>query len=323
MASTTFNGIHVVDPAKGIVFDPGRQWGNYPAGVISILAGRKHPVPGCDILFASTLPDGSGLSSSAAIEVLTAYIFMHQTVHGEKDRIRIAELSREAENTFIGVQCGIMDQFAVAMGKKDSAILLNSRTMEYHYSPFILRDHVLIIMNTNKPRTLAGSAYNQRRQECTDALDLITKKKSIPALADADISDLAFIHDPILKKRARHVITENARVLEGMKLLEKNRLAEFGPLLTASHESLKNDYEVTGHELDSIVYAALDAGGCIGARMTGAGFGGCAIAIVKKNYIVSFTGYVHEKYKNETGLDASFYTCEISDGVHHVQLHVL
>lgn len=315
MRSGNFENEVVVDTEELISYSESSGWGNYPAGVISFLKKEGIGAGGCDIYFDSDLPDGAGLSSSACIEVLTAYMLSPDVFEVERDRVRLALMCRKVENEFIGVNCGIMDQFAVAMGRKDHAILLNTSNLEYSYVPFELKDYTLVIMNTNKPRKLSGSKFNQRREECEKAFEIISGHRNIDSLAAAKPEDVDLIEDSVLKKRARHVINENRRVHDSVPLLEKGSISEFGAMMTASHESLRNDYEVTGTELDSLVYASLDFPECAGARMTGAGFGGCAIALVSSDKIEEFTKYAESRYQNETGLKADFYPTVVSDGV--------
>jgi len=298
-----------------ISFNEDVMWANYPAGVMKSLLDQGRELRGCDIFFDSTLPDGSGLSSSAAIEVLTAFMMIGDEIRDEADRVKLAEFCRAVENNFIGVKCGIMDQFAVAMGKEDSSILLNSDTLDYKYVPLKLGNYRLVIMNSNKPRKLADSKYNERLAQCGKALEYIKKKRNITALADAKMADLELIPDEIIRKRARHVISENNRVLASIDLLSKNNLEEFGEAMIESHRSLQYDYEVSGTELDALVDASLDVEGCIGARMTGAGFGGCAIALVHSDYLDKFKESVGIEYKEATGLQVDFYENRITDGV--------
>ena len=289
-------------------------WGNYPKGLLYYIS-IDNKVPGCDILFSSNLPDGSGLSSSAAIEVLSAYIFYHLSGKTDISKKQIAILSQKSENEFIKLNCGIMDQFAVAMGKKDHAILLNCANLDYQHVPFELGSYSLVIMNTNKSRELADSKYNERRSECDSALEEIKKKRKISTLCEADLEEVNELNNLILKKRARHEVSENQRVKEAVKVLKEGNVKAFGQLLTASHKSLRDDYEVSGKELDAIVEEALNTEGCMGARMTGAGFGGCAIAIVEKSKVDSFKLNVAGSYFVKCGRKASFYESGIGDGV--------
>ena len=305
-----------VDVDKEILYDERDGWGNYPKGIIKYLISQGQPVNGCDVYYAGDLPDGAGLSSSAALEVLTGYMLQYQDAATPIDRVALAKLSQAVENQFVNMNCGIMDQFSVAMGQKDNAILLDCETLDYKLIPFVLKGHSLIIMNTNKKRELAASKYNERRAECEQALAMIKKHKNIKNLCEASLEDVeSLVADKVLAKRARHVVSENQRVLSAVQLLTKGDLSGFGQLMIGSHMSLKNDYEVTGFQLDTIVAEALKAQGCIGARMTGAGFGGCAIALVENSHIDEFTEKVAAGYKRATGLTPAFYVSVIGDGV--------
>ncbi len=315
LRSLEFDGEACIDLTKTITSSINLPWSNYPAGVVKILIDKGFAMRGADILFAGTLPPGSGLSSSASLEILTAYIMIFNKVQTDNERIIMAQICRKAENEFIGVQCGIMDQFSIALGKKDHAVLLNTNSLEFLHVPFRLRKHSLVIMNSNKPRKLAESKYNERLAQCAQAVSDISRKKKITYLAEADIEDIEIISDPVIKRRARHVITENSRVLKSVDILGNDDMIRFGSLMTDSHLSLKNDYEVTGFELDALVDAALNSPGCIGARMTGAGFGGCAIALVDNDKTDLFKENVYIKYSSSAGIIPEFYSVLISDGV--------
>jgi galactokinase len=247
--------------------------------------------------------------------VLTAYLLISDFIKTEQDRIDLAMLSKRVENEFIGVQCGIMDQFSIAMGREGHAILLNSETLDYEYVPVRLKDHIFVIMNTNKPRQLSDSKFNERRGECEKALEYIREKRDILHLADAHERDLDLVPDETLRKRARHVITENSRVLQSVELLKRDDIPSFGEMMSRSHYSLRHDYEVSGFELDTLVEAAMKVPGCQGARMTGAGFGGCAIALVEKEAKNTFNKTVAEQYRESTGLAMEFYESEPCEGV--------
>lgn len=288
-------------------------WGNYPKGVIKALLDNGVRLKGCEIYFEGDLPDGAGLSSSAALEVLTGYMLQYNG-RDDIDRVELSKLSQNVENNFVGVNCGIMDQFSVAMGKKDNAILLDCNTLEYKYVPFVLGSYRLVVMNTKKKRELADSKYNERRSECDAALAKINETRHINNLCEASEDDINLLNG-ILKKRARHAASENKRVYEAEKVLKNGDIKRFGELMTASHKSLKEDYEVTGFELDTIVSEALKVDGCIGARMTGAGFGGCAIAIVDGLKLEKFKKSVYDGYNKLTGLKPEFYVSVIGDGV--------
>ncbi len=320
MRSVDFSEEIVFALSEDLSFDKNIMWGNYPRGVMAALKEKGAVMTGADILFYSTLPKGSGLSSSAAMEVLTAFVMLKGNVYGEEQRVETAVMCQQVENKFIGVNCGIMDQFAVAMGKEDYAMLLRSDDLNYRYTPFQLNGHLLMIINSNKPRALAESKYNERRSECDGALEAIRKNRELPVLAEGEISDLDGIDDEVLKKRARHVISENKRTLEAVSVLGENRLAEFGSMMTDSHRSLQHDYEVTGVELDTLVDASLEIEGCLGARMTGAGFGGCTIALVMEDAAETFEEHVGKVYREKTGLDAEFYRARITDGVREISL---
>ena len=295
------------------------NWVNYPKGVLKMLIDAGHKIEtGLDILFFGNIPNGAGLSSSASLEVLMGTI-LRDEFNLEIDMVEIVKLSQKAENQFIGVNCGIMDQFAVGMGKKDNAILLNCDTLEYKYAPLVLEGASIVISNTNKQRGLADSKYNERRISCESAVaDLQAAGVEIKYLCELDGENFDKVKDKIKSEesliRARHAVTENLRVLDAVEKLNAGDLAGFGKLMNESHISLKNDYEVTGIELDSLVEASWEAPGVIGARMTGAGFGGCTVALVKDESIEEFIQYVGEKYTKVTGLKADFYVAKVGDG---------
>ena len=318
MASTAFEAEITFSLSGDMSFDSKVMWGNYPRGVAAALKERGNALKGKDILFYTDLPKGSGLSSSAAMEVLMARLMAEDEFIAEEGRAAMAVMCQQVENEFIGVKCGIMDQFAVAMGRADSAILLRSHDLEYRYAPFELGDHDLMIINSNKPRALADSEYNRRREECNAALEEIRRHHELAALAEGTFEDLNFLTDPTLKKRARHVISENSRTLQAVSVLSEHKLVDFGAMMTASHRSLQHDYEVTGPELDALVDASLEVEGCLGARMTGAGFGGCTIALVHKEAVDGFQKHVGEQYHKKTGLKGEFYRARICDGAREI-----
>lgn len=311
-------GETILDLKGTILFNPDVRWANYPAGVIRALLQEGYTLSGCDILFMSDLPEGAGLSSSAALEVLTAYMMLHPLLGDHIDRVALARICQRVENDFVGVNCGIMDQFAVALGKTDHAILLNTNTLHHDYVPVRLDGYKLLILDTRKPRELSDSKYNERRQECDEALACIQRVHPIKTLVEAELADLKAIADPVLKKRARHVITEQQRVLQSVAALKQGDLPAFGKILNASHHSLKDDYAVTGFELDTIVEQAWQVPDCLGARMTGAGFGGCAIALVKDAAIQSFSRALETGYGEKTQRYPAIYTSIISDGVRQI-----
>ena len=294
------------------------DWANYPKGVIKMFleAGQKID-SGFDILFSGNIPNGAGLSSSASIEMLTA-IVLKDLFNLSIDPVEMAQLGKKTENLFIGVNSGIMDQFAVAMGKKDNAILLDCNTLKYDYVPVVLKDEVIVIANTNKRRGLADSKYNERRAECDEALAELQTKLPIKALGELSIEQFEankdLIKSPIRQKRAKHAVYENQRTLKAQKELSAGNLAEFGKLMNQSHISLRDDYEVTGVELDTLAALAWEQSGVVGSRMTGAGFGGCTVSIVKKDKVDDFIKNVGEAYKNKIGYTADFYIASVSDG---------
>lgn len=296
----------------------GKQWFNYPLGVIDHFIQSGHPVSGLNMLFSGNLPVGAGLSSSASVEVLTAFTLNNLFGSGIS-LTDMALLSKKVENEFMGLNCGIMDQFAVAMGKKGKAILLDCDTMEYEYMPFETGAFSLIIINSNKKRELVGSKYNERFAECALALTLLKQELNVSNLCDISPADFEtkkhLISDSVLQKRAKHVIDENARVKDAAIALQTSDMEVFGKLMYASHHSLKEFYEVTGKELDAIIDFCKEYPGCIGARMTGAGFGGCAIALVKTNSIESFSTDLSIYYENEIGYAPGIFVSSAEDGV--------
>jgi galactokinase len=296
---------------------PGK-WMNYPLGVIDQLIKNGFEVQGLDLLFYGNIPNGAGLSSSASIEVLTAFAINDLFALG-LDKIKLVKMAQKAENEFVGVNCGIMDQFAVGMGKAGHAVFLDCATLDYELVPLDLGAYKIVIVNTNKQRKLSESKYNERVEECARAVEYLSKYKTIHALSELSYQEFVdhkhYIPDIVVRKRAKHILSENQRVLDAVTMLADGRLSVFGKLMNASHNSLRYDYEVTGFELDTLVEEARQVEGVLGARMTGAGFGGCAIALVAENAIDNFINCVGENYKNKTGLKADFYISEIGDGV--------
>lgn len=300
------------------------KWGNYQLGVADELQKSGYKLTGCDLMYHDTVPLGAGLSSSAAIEVATAIALasLGQTAAGiekQLDMIEMALLCQRAENNYAGVNCGIMDQFASAMGKADHAIFLNCRDLSYKLVPLDLKGYKIVIANTNKKRGLGDSKYNERRSQCEKAFELL--KEAVPSatcLGDISYEDfLRFSHvikDDIIRKRAEHVITEDDRVLKSVEALRNNDIALFGKYMIQSHDSLRDLYEVTGPELDALVEEALKIDGIAGSRMTGAGFGGCTVSIVREDAVEGFIENVGREYSKKTGLKAAFYISDIGDG---------
>lgn len=305
------------------------SWGNYQAGVMSELKKDGYEICPCDMLYDDTLPHGGGLSSSAAIEVATALAFAtlsneKKGITAEVDMVKMALIGQRAENNYVGLNCGIMDQFASAMGKKDCAILLKCDTLKYDYSKLSMNGYSLVIANTNKKRSLATSKYNERRSECEEAVEIL--KKSLPkitCLADVSTEDFEkygkTIENDVVFRRARHVVSENNRVLLSTKALFDGNMEKFGEYMNDSHNSLRDDYEVTGIELDTLVNEARKINGVLGSRMTGAGFGGCTVSLVKESAVDEFIKTVGKNYESKIGYAASFYVSEIGNGGHELK----
>lgn len=318
--SNNFKDIGVIEfDLDQLKFEKEHDWANYPKGVIRTFKDHGFDISnGFNVLVYGNIPNGSGLSSSASLELLTS-IILKDNFNLEVDMVSMVKMSQEAENKFIGVNCGIMDQFAIGMGAKDCAILLDCNTLEYRYSKIIMNGYKLVIGNTNKKRGLVDSKYNERRSECEEALKILKKYKNVSSLGELTEEDFESLEDkienPIIRKRAKHAVLENIRTLKAVKTLENNDIKTFGELMNQSHISLRDDYEVTGIELDTLVEAAWDQkDNVIGSRMTGAGFGGCTISIVKEDAIDEFINYSTEKYEKIIGYKPSFYVVDISDG---------
>jgi galactokinase len=296
----------------------GENWFNYPLGIIEYFLKDGHQLQGLDLLFYGDIPISSGLSSSASVEVVTAYA-LNDLFNCGYTKLELVQLSKEVENVFIGVSCGIMDQFAVAFGEKDKALMLNCDTLEYKAVNTNLGEYVLAIINTNKPRKLAESKYNERVQECQAALKALQQELDIQHLCDINSDTFQqyqhLITDEVILKRVKHVIEENDRVKLAAEALAGGDLATFGQLMYASHASLKNLYEVSGKELDVIVEYSNTNPDVAGARMTGAGFGGCAIALVKESAFDQFREEVSAYYTRKIGYAPSVYNSLIGDGV--------
>ena len=298
--------------------DKEEGWLNYPKGVMWTMEQKGYKIPcGLDMMVFGDIPSGSGLSSSASIEIVTGTIlnaFFHFGISNQE----LALIGQYAENHFNGVNCGIMDQFAIAMGKKDCAIFLDTADLSYEYAPIKLEGAKIIISSSNKRRGLSSSKYNERREECEMALTEIQTGMGINTLGD--LNEELFeqikmaIHDEDRRKRAKHAVYENQRTIKAVQALKNNDIALFGKLMNESHISLRDDYEVTGEELDTLVEEAWKVDGVIGSRMTGAGFGGCTVSIVKSNVVDEFIKRVGEAYKEKIGYSAKFYVVEIGSG---------
>ena len=305
-------------PLENLQFEEEHNWTNYPKGVLHFLQEAGHTIDvGMDVYVYGNIPNGSGLSSSASLEMLTGVIA--ETIYGLKvDRVELVKIGKQTENHFIGVNSGIMDQFAIGMGADQRAIYLDTNTLEYDLVPLDLKDNVVVIMNTNKRRELIDSKYNERRAECETAVSELQAKLDIQTLGELDVWDFDtysyLIKDENRIKRARHAVLENQRTLQARKALEEGDLEAFGRFMNASHVSLEHDYEVTGLELDTLVHTAWEQEGVLGARMTGAGFGGCAIALVNKDKVEAFEEAVGKRYEEIVGYAPSFYIAEVAAG---------
>ena len=303
-----------------------RAWCNYALGCIDIIR-RRHPEAklesGYDLLYYGNVPAGAGLSSSAAMEVVTARAFTEEMnwkdADDKKYRTELALIGQACEHEYAGVMCGVMDQFASAQGKKDHAIHLNCDTLEFEHVPVKLEGIKVVISNTHSPHHLDSGAYNDRVRQCKTAVEQISTVKPIKHLAELTPEDWkeveGVITDPIAKKRAHHVVGEVARTAEAVEALKRGDILRFGELMTQSHVSLRDDYEVTGKELDTMAEAAWEVEGVLGSRMTGGGFGGCTVSLVKDEAIETFKAHVGKVYEEKTGLKPDFYVAEIGDGV--------
>lgn len=317
--SMNFEELGIIESSvEGLKPEKEADWTNYPKGVMWAFGEKGYTVDcGMDLLLFGNIPNGSGLSSSASVEVLTGYIlrdFYGFSVSNQD----LALIGQYSENKFNGVNCGIMDQFAIAMGKKDHAIFLDTADLSYEYAPVKLENARIVIGCTNKKRGLGDSKYNERRSECETALSELQKVTDIQSLGE--LTEEAFekyksaIQDDTMVRRARHAVCENQRTVEAVKALHANDIKRFGELMNASHVSLSRDYEVTGVELDTMVEAAWQQEGVIGARMTGAGFGGCTVSIVETDKVESFIREVGKAYEEKIGYAADFYVVDIGDG---------
>ena len=305
-------------PLENLRFEKEHNWTNYPKGVLHFLQEAGHTIDsGMDIYIYGNIPNGSGLSSSSSLELLIGVI-AEKLYDLKLERLDLVKIGKQTENDFIGVNSGIMDQFAIGMGADQRAIYLDTNTLEYDLVPLDLKDNVVVIMNTNKRRELADSKYNERRAECETAVSELQEKLDIQTLGELDLWTFDaysyLIKDENRIKRARHAVLENQRTLQARKALEAGDLEGFGRLMNASHVSLEHDYEVTGLELDTLAHTAWEQEGVLGARMTGAGFGGCAIALVNKDKVEDFKKAVGQRYEEVVGYAPSFYIAEVAGG---------
>lgn len=302
--------------------DADKTWTNYFKGMLVYLKQAGYQIDhGFNLLVHGNLPYGAGLSSSASIELLMGNLLKDE-FNLDIDEISLVKLGQKTENDFVGLNSGIMDQFAVEMGKKDNAIFLDCSTLEYQYLPLKLGDYEIVIMSTNKKHSLAGSKYNERVEQCEEAVKRLNQKLNIKKLGELDENTFDeysyLINDDVLIRRARHAVAENQRTLRAIEAMKAGDLEKLGRLINASHVSLHFDYEVTGKELDTLAETAWEQPGCLGARMVGGGFAGSAIAIVEKDQADAFKENVGKVYRETIGYDASFYDAEIVDGPHKI-----
>nr|WP_317449514.1 galactokinase [uncultured Sellimonas sp.] len=317
--SANFERLGVIETSiDDLVPSQAAQWTNYPKGVIWAFEKKGYTIPqGMDVLIYGTIPNGSGLSSSASLEVLIG-VMLKELFNIEISMQDIALIGQYSENNYNGCNCGIMDQFAVAMGKKDCAVFLDTNTLQYEYASVKLEDAKIVITNSKVKHSLVDSAYNDRRRESEEALQDLQKVVDIKTLGDLTEEEFEAhkdaIKDEICKKRAKHAVYENQRTIRAVKALKENDIAEFGHLMNQSHISLRDDYEVSCEEIDILVDLAWKIDGVIGSRITGGGFGGCTVSIVKNDAVDTFIDQVGAGYKEKTGREAEFYVVEIGDG---------
>ena len=317
--SMNFEDVGVVETSlDDLVCQDAAGWTNYPKGVIWAFGVKGYKVPyGMDIVIAGDIPNGSGLSSSASLEVLTGVV-LRDLFEIEVSQVELALIGQYSENNFNGMNCGIMDQFASAMGKKDCAIFLNTADLSYEYASVKLEHARIVIANSNVKHSLVGSEYNVRRQQCESALKQLQSVVSIETLGDLDIEGFeahkGAVTDPVEQRRAKHAVYENQRTLDAVKALKENDIAAFGKLMNASHVSLRDDYEVSCPEMDILAEEAWKLPGVLGSRMTGGGFGGCTVSIVEADQVNAFIETVGSAYEKRTGIKADFYVVDIGQG---------
>ena len=307
-----------------LTYQKAYNWANYPLGVVWAFAEKGYKLEnGFDMVIWGNIPNGSGLSSSASLEVLTGVILTDLYGIDSLSMTDLAFIGQYSENNFNGCNCGIMDQFAVAMGKKDNAIFLDTNTMKYEYAPIVLEDAKIIITNSKVKHSLVDSAYNDRRQECADALAALQTELDIKALGDLTPEKFeehkALIKDPIQLKRAKHAVYENQRTIDAVAALREGNITKFGELMKQSHVSLRDDYEVSCEEIDILVDLAWKIPGVIGSRITGGGFGGCTVSIVKNSAVDTFIDSIGKAYQEKVGHEAEFYTVDIGDGASRIE----
>ena len=323
--SANFESLGVIESSlKDLVPSEAAGWTNYPKGVMWTFEKRGYKLTnGLDILIYGNIPNGSGLSSSASLEVLTGVFLKDMFAFDDLTMVEIAQIGQYSENNFNGCNCGIMDQFASAMGKKDNAIFLDTNTLQYEYAPVVLEDAKIVIVNSKVKHSLVDSQYNQRRQECSHALSLLQEELDINALGDLDIDTFEkfkeVITDPVEQKRAKHAVYENQRTIEAVSALKAGNIERFGELMNQSHISLRDDYAVSCEEIDILVDLAWQIPGVVGSRITGGGFGGCTVSIVKNDAVDTFINTIGPAYKEKVGHEAEFYTVDIGSGAQKLE----
>lgn len=321
--SENFEALGIVEGSiDNLVWSKEADWTNYPMGVMWAFGEKGYEITnGFDILLYGNIPNGSGLSSSASVEVGTG-VLLRDMYGFDVDMIEISLIGQYSENHFNKVNCGIMDQFAIAMGSKDKAIFLDTADLSYEYAPIVLENAKIVIACSNKKRGLGDSKYNERRAECEEALAELQKVVDIKSLGELSEEEFeahkSAIGSEVRIRRAKHAVYENQRTIKAVKALKDGDIEAFGKLMIASHDSLRDDYEVTGKELDTLVAAALKVDGVIGSRMTGAGFGGCTVSIVKDEAIDTFIEQVGAEYLEAIGYAADFYVVEVGDGAKQI-----
>ncbi|GFP78341.1 galactokinase [Clostridium fungisolvens] len=319
MYSKNFENLGIIEfELDELTYEKEHDWVNYPKGVLWAFSENGYKLDcGLDVLFYGNIPNGAGLSSSASIELATAVI-LKDLFAFDLDMIDMVKIGKQAENSFIGVNCGIMDQFAIGMGKEGCAILLDTNTLKYDYAKLDIEGSSIVIANTNKRRGLADSKYNERRSQCEEALKDLQVELDIKSLGELKEEEFEkykhLIKDEVNIRRAKHAVYENQRTLRAVEALNNKDIELFGKLMNDSHISLRDDYEVTGIELDTLVELAWAQNGVIGSRMTGAGFGGCTVSIVNNDAVEEFINNVGSNYKDKIGYEATFYVAQIGDG---------
>jgi len=318
--SMNFESLGIIETSlDDLVPDEAANWTNYPKGVMWAFEKRGYKLAhGMDVLIYGNIPSGSGLSSSASLEVLTGLMLKDTFGFENLTMVEVALIGQDAENNFNGCNCGIMDQFASAMGKKEHAIFLDTNTLNYEYAPVILKDAKIVITNSKVKHSLVDSAYNDRRNECETALKELQAELPIHSLGELTQEEFELhkeaIKDPIRQRRAKHAVYENQRTIRAVEALRENDVELFGRLMNESHQSLKEDYQVSCREIDILVDMAQAMPGVLGSRITGGGFGGCTVSIVRNDAVDGFISQIGKTYQEKVGHEAEFYVVDIGDG---------